>query len=123
VKSFVNTFNDLLFNSLIKNTVHNATCKTTGVQSRRIILALPNSTFSLSLCVCVLRFHAESMIAPTHSVRLLQSITFNESSSAHSTLINPTVVQVLKKCNNRKRRTGAEKSKIDHICLPEETSR
>jgi len=36
----------------------------------------------------------------------LISITFNESKSAHSTLINPTIVQVLRKCDDLERRTG-----------------
>jgi len=40
------------------------------------------------------------------AMQLSQSITFNKSSSAHSTLINPTVVQVLKKCDDWERRTG-----------------
>jgi len=33
-------------------------------------------------------------------------LNFNESSSAHSTLINPTVLQVLKKYDHLERRTG-----------------
>jgi len=33
-------------------------------------------------------------------------MTFNETSSSHSTLINRMVVQVLKKCDNWERRTG-----------------
>jgi len=42
----------------------------------------------------------------TAMVQLSRSVTFNESSSAHSTLINPTVVQVLKKCDDWERRIG-----------------
>jgi len=41
-----------------------------------------------------------------NSSYLSQSITFNESSSAHSTLINPTILQVLKKYDDLERRTG-----------------
>ena len=37
---------------------------------------------------------------------MLNSSSHNQSSSAHSTLINPTIVQVLKKYDDLERRSG-----------------